>query len=64
MRTSFRAPDGTTINELVEEVVEQLQLVIDDTIYQHDIYNDDYKEVKNEVLRLISENIEEYYDEQ
>lgn len=60
----MRAIDSDTIDDIVNEVIEQVYCLVDDIIHQHDIYDDEHKEVKKEVLKIISENIEDYYDEQ
>lgn len=64
MYTTLKNVNGAVVSDIVNEVTEQLDCIIDDTIHQHDIYDDEYKQVKKEVLRIILENIEDYYDEQ
>lgn len=63
MRIRVGSIDNTVIDDIINEVVEQMHCLVDDVIHQHDIYDDEHKEVKKEVLRIISENIEDYYDE-
>ena len=64
MNITFKNVNRTTVSDIVTEVTEQLDCIIDDTIHQHDIYDDEHREIKREVLRIIVENIEDYYDEQ
>ena len=64
MHITFTAKNGITVKDIANEVVEQLDGFIDDTIYQHDIYDEEHKELKRQVLRVIIENIEDYYDEE
>lgn len=64
MYTTLKNVNGAVVSDIVNEVTEQLDCIIDDTIHQHYIYDDEYKQVKKEVLRIILENIEDYYDEQ
>ncbi len=63
MHITLTAKNGITVKDIANEVVEQLDGFIDDTIYQHDIYDEEHKELKRQVLRVIIENIEDYYDE-
>ncbi len=63
MHITLSAKNGITVKDIANEVVEQLDGFIDDTIYQHDIYDEEHKELKRQVLRVIIENIEDYYDE-
>ena len=62
MEITLSAMNGVTVKDIASEVVEQLDTFIDDTIYEHDIYDEQHKEIKRAVLRVIVENIEEYYD--
>lgn len=64
MHITLSAKNGITVKDIANEVVEQLDGFIDDTIYQHDIYDEEHKELKRQVLRVIIENIEDYYDEE
>lgn len=64
MYITLSAKNGITVKDIANEVVEQLDGFIDDTIYQHDIYDEEHKELKRQVLRVIIENIEDYYDEE
>ncbi len=64
MHITLTAKNGITVKDIANEVVEQLDGFIDDTIYQHDIYDEEHKELKRQVLRVIIENIEDYYDEE
>jgi|TARA_B100001094_G_C18130255_1_gene771810 hypothetical protein len=63
LHITLTAKNGITVKDIANEVVEQLDGFIDDTIYQHDIYDEEHKELKRQVLRVIIENIEDYYDE-
>ena len=64
MHITLTAKNGITVKDIANEVVEQLDGFIDDTINQHDIYDEEHKELKRQVLRVIIENIEDYYDEE
>jgi len=64
LHITLTAKNGITVKDIANEVVEQLDGFIDDTIYQHDIYDEEHKELKRQVLRVIIENIEDYYDEE
>ena len=64
MHITLTAKNGITVKDIANEVVEQLDGFIDDTIYQHDINDEEHKELKRQVLRVIIENIEDYYDEE
>lgn len=53
---------GVSVRDIANEVIEHLDAIVDDAVYEHEFYNAEPEAVKKAILQIIVENIEENYE--
>lgn len=53
---------GVSVRDIANEVIENLDAIVDDAVYEHEFYNADPHTIKKAILQMIVENIEENYE--
>ena len=53
---------GVSVRDIANEVIEHLDAIVDDAVYEHEFYNAEPEAIKKAILQIIVENIEENYE--